>query len=94
MLIQTYNWKGMTLETALKITSVYSCEWSEPNTFNVTLTINRYTDSSCQYDIEQFTKSFINIPEWTIEWINILNLSVFDSLLLNDEQFQWATQIS
>lgn len=58
MIIQPITWMGMPIESALKITSYTVKAGSVVNTNDVTLTINRYTDSSCAYDVEQFTKTF------------------------------------
>lgn len=92
MLIQSYVFKGMTLQTALKITGVNATAWSTEWTFNVAVQINRYTDSTCQYDIEQFTKTFTDVPDWTVDGVSIIDLSAFEDLLLTDSDFQWATK--
>jgi len=94
MIIQSYNFKGIPLQSALKITGVNATQGNIEGTFNVTVQINRYTCESCEYDIEQFYKSFIDIPNNLVDGVTIIDLSAFEGLLLAEPEFQWATQVS
>jgi len=90
MIIQTYNHLGRDWDSAIKITSFKLCNCdTETETFDVELTINRYTDSTCAYDIEQFTKTFSWLT-WTD--IGVPSISDLEDLLLTDDQFIWSTK--
>jgi len=93
MIIQSYDFKGIPLKSALKITGVNATQGSVEGTFNVTVQINRYTNWNCEYDIEQFSKSFIDIPNNLVDGVNIIDLTAFEGLLLAEPEFQWATQV-
>lgn len=88
MLIQTYNWKGRDWDSAIKVTGVKANASACEGCFDIELTINRYTDDTCQFDIEQVTKVFADVPPNTVDGISIIDLSVFEDLLLTDSDFQ------
>lgn len=91
MIIQTYNHLWRDWNSAIKVTSFKLCNCdTETETFDVELTINRYTDNTCAYDIEQFTKTFSWLSSSDIA---VPSISDLEDLLLTDSQFEWATKI-
>jgi len=93
MIRQSYIFKGIPLQSAIKITGIIATQGSIEGTFNVTVQINRYTNDTCEYDIEQFSKTFTDIPNNLVDGVSIIDLSAFEGLLLADPDFQWAVQI-
>lgn len=87
MILQTYSWKWATWNSALKITW-YSVAPKTDTTNDITIQINRYTDSTCEYDIEQFTKVFTDVS--TVD-VPLDDLPILETMLLNEPEFVWAT---
>lgn len=84
MITQAFTWKGISLpETAVKITS-WKVIPKTPTTNDIELVINRYTDATCQYDIEQFTKVFLDVSDSDVP---LDDIALLEDLLLADSQF-------
>jgi len=82
MITQSYTFKGIPLTSVLKITN-YKVIPKAENTNDIELTINRYTDSTCQYDIEQFTKTFLDV---TNEDVPLDDLPLLEQKLLSEPE--------
>lgn len=84
MLIQPFTWKGISLPaTAIKITS-WRVIPKTPTTNDIELIINRYTDNTCQYDVEQFTKMFVDVSDNDVP---LDDLPLLEDFLLADPVF-------
>lgn len=77
-LTQQRNYKGFDINEYIKITWYEVIEWEKVNwvkIYNVELLINKYTDSTKQYDIEQISEKL----QWLTE--TQLNLTNYYILL-------------
>lgn len=88
MLIQKFIFKGIPLISALKVTGVTATQGSKNDLYNVKVEINRYTDDTMDYDIEQISKTFVDIPNNSVDGITLFDLNNFDDLLLSLPEFK------
>lgn len=88
MIIQPYTFKGIDLKTALKITGTTVTDGSSENLYNVTIQINRYTDDTCQFDIEQFIKTFEDVDGREIRADRFI--ANYEELLISSGVLEWA----
>lgn len=89
MIIQPFTYLGRDWKSAIKITQTTVSDGSSENLYNVTLQINRYTDDSCQFDIEQFTKTFTDVDGETIRTAEFI--ANYEHLLISSGALEWAT---
>lgn len=85
-ILQPFTFKWIPLQSAVKITS-WKVIPKTANTNDIELVINRYTDSTCTYDIEQFTKMFSDVSDTDVP---LDDLVLLETILLAQSDMAWG----